>query len=298
LQTESSGFTVIYLLPIRDELVIILDRGGRRGNLLVGFFKDMNDSAINLSAYRKFADRPWGRVIGYLVLLVFILGTPVMLSFVYDFNRALKMGINEFSKEAPDFVLKNGELEVAGKMPLVIEDKIVENSVFIIDTSGSTDASVLQNYESGIFISKTQLVNKLNNMETQTFNFSELQGIELTKADVEKLLPYLKLTGFFIILFGLLYFIFAKAVSAVFFGVVCLLFSQIQQAGLTYGQAFKITVYALTIPVLLQALMAILMPGLFYAGVVYYTVLLLYLWFAVKACKDTVDPLNEGPPSV
>lgn len=264
----------------------------------MGFFKDMNDSAINLPAYRKFASRPWGRVIGYLMLLVFILGTPVLISFVYDFNKVLNMGINEFSKGAPDFVLKNGELEVAGKMPLVIEDEVVGNSVFIVDTSGSTDASVLENYESGIFVSKTNIVNKRNKAETQIFNFSELEGMEFTKADVEQWLPYLKLTGLFIILFGLLYFILAKAISAAIFGVVCLLFSQVQQAGLAYGQAFKITVYALTIPTLLQALMAILTPGLFFGGLVYYTVLLLYLWFAVKAYKDTADPLSEGPSPV
>jgi hypothetical protein len=55
----------------------------------VGFFKDMSDSAINLFQYRRFADQPWGKVISYLLLIVLILGIPVLLSFVFDFNKGV-----------------------------------------------------------------------------------------------------------------------------------------------------------------------------------------------------------------
>src|SRR5688572_4213588 len=96
--------------------------GSKVGGFSVGFFKDMSDSAINLSQYRRFADQPWGKVITYLLLMVLILGTPVLLSFVFDFNKGVGDLVGKFNENIPEFVLKDGELAVSGEMPLIIED--------------------------------------------------------------------------------------------------------------------------------------------------------------------------------
>lgn len=249
-----------------------------------GFFKDMNDSAVNFSAYRNFAVHPWSRVIGYLVLLVLLLGTPVLLSFVSDFNREVDRVAEKFSRAVPDFLLKNGELQVFGEMPLVFEDESGgRKSVIVVDTSGKTDESILRDYETGIFISKTKVVQKRNSLETQIFYFSNFQDLTVTKKDVLEWLPYLKLTAVFIVIFGLIYFFLAKLCTAALSGVLCLLFSRIQQRRLTYEQGVKISVYALTIPTLLQALQAVILPNLFAVGFLYYVVLLIYLWFGVQS---------------
>ena len=103
----------------------------------MGFFKDMSDSAINLSQYRRFANQPWGKVISYLLLIILILGIPVLLSIVFDFNKEVDNWVAEFNKNIPDFVLKDGELAVSGEMPLIFEDKSgEEKSIYVIDTSG------------------------------------------------------------------------------------------------------------------------------------------------------------------
>lgn len=253
-------------------------KGHRRG-----FFKDMNDSAVNFSAYRNFAGHPWRRVIGYLVLLVLLLGTPVLLSFVYDFNREVDRLAEKFSREAPDFLLKNGELQVFGEMPLILEDERGgSRNIIVVDTSGETDESILQDYENGVFVSKTKIVQK-NSLETQIFYFSNFKDLTVTKEDVLEWLPSLKLTAVFIVLFGFIYFFLAKLCTAAVSGLLCLLFSRLQQRCLTYGQGVKISVYALTIPTLLQALQAVILPGFFAFGLLYYIVLTIYLWFGVQS---------------
>lgn len=252
----------------------------------MGFFKDMSDSAINLFQYRRFADQPWGKVISYLLLIVLILGIPVLLSFVFDFNKGVGGLIAKFNENIPDFVLKDGELAVSGEMPLVFEDiSGEEKNIYVIDTSGETDVSVLDDYDTGMFISKKEAVIKKNAIEKQTYSFSAFKGGEIHKADVEKFLSYIKFIGIFIVLFGLIYFFLSKLCTAVVLGLVCLLFSAVQNTGLKYEQTFKITIYALTIPTLFQALHQILAPQFYYGRFIYYCIALLYLWFAVRAIR-------------
>jgi hypothetical protein len=175
----------------------------------VGFLKDMSDSAVNFPEYRNIAHSPWKKVITYLLLIVLILGLPVLLSFAFDFNRGVDLFVSEFHKKVPDFVLKNGELTMSGKMPLVFES---DGSVVYIDISGETDDSVLDNYDLGIYFSKTEMVSKQSTVEKQTFSYSVFQEQEIHKADVENYLSESKkFVGLMIIFFGLIYFFPGKA---------------------------------------------------------------------------------------
>jgi hypothetical protein len=254
----------------------------------------MSDSAINLRQYRGFADQPWRRVISYLLLLVLILGTPVLLSFVFDFNQWVGEFIAEYNENIPDFVLKDGELSMTGEMPLIFEDKSGDmKNVFIIDTSGKTDDSVLDDYDTGVFFSKKEAVAKRSALEKQSFSFSAFKGGEIDKADVEEILSNLKWSGIFIVLFGLIYFFLAKLCTAAVLGFVCLLFSAMQNSGLQYGQAFKITVYALTIPTLFQSLQQIIAPEFALGGCIYYTIALLYLWFAARVIRTKSEEESD-----
>lgn len=258
----------------------------------MGFFKDMSDSAINFSQYRYFANLPWKRVISYLLLMVLVLGIPVLLSFAFDFQRDMTKRIEEFNRTAPDFVLKNGELTVAGEMPLVYESGN-HNSAIIIDTSGKTDSSVLDDYDQGFFIEKTKIVYKQNSLETQEYHFSALKDLKIEKADVVNMLPYLKTMSMMIVLWGLIYFIFAKICTVSVLSLVTLLFSGIQNCGLNYGQSFKITVYAITIPTLFQSLQNIVAPGFVYGWSIYYTIAVIYLWLAVRSTKSKPAASDE-----
>ena len=251
----------------------------------MGFFKDMSDSAINLSQYRRFANQPWGKVISYLLLIILILGIPVLLSIVFDFNREVDNWVAEFNKNIPDFVLKDGELAVSGEMPLIFEDKSgEEKSIYVIDTSGETDGSVLDDYDTGMFISKKEAVIKRSVLEKQTFSFSAFQGGEIHKADAEKYLSYMKLIGIFIVLFGLIYFFLSKLCTAVVLGFVCHLFGN-PKYWFAVQRNIQNCYLCSTIPTLFQALQHILAPQFIYGLFIYYTIALLYLWFAVRAIR-------------
>jgi len=74
---------------------------------------------------------------------------------VYDFNKGVLMVLNDFKENIPNFVLANGELNVAGQMPIIINDG--GPSVIIIDTSGKTAETVLDNYDSATLITEKKI---------------------------------------------------------------------------------------------------------------------------------------------
>lgn len=259
----------------------------------MNFLRDMSDSAVNFSEYRKYARLPWKKVINYLLLMILILGLPVLLSIAFDFNKGMDNFIGEFDKRIPDFVFKNGELVMSGEMPLVFEG---DGSVLYIDTSDKTDDSVLDGYELGLYFSKTELVSKHSTVEKQTFSYAVFKDQEIHKADVKNYLSSSKkFVDTMLILFGLIYFFLAKLCTAALLGVICLLFASLQNISLRYGQATKISVFALTIPTLFQALHQILTPGFIYGWSIYYTLALVYLWFAVRANGSEIVANDHDP---
>ncbi|MEW6182100.1 MAG: DUF1189 domain-containing protein [Bacillota bacterium] len=257
----------------------------------MGFFTRIKESIFNFDAYPRFAREPFDKAFGYLVLMTLLFGTVFLVYTVIRLNTGISEMVGTFNRSCPDFVLQNGELTVDADMPITI-DGGDEDGMIIIDTTGRTDRSVLDKYEQGVFVSRTQVVNKKNRIETQEMNFSELKGFKITKADVEQWLPNLKFFSVFIIIFGLIYMIVAKLLGAVVLGLFSLLISAVQGAGLDYGRGIRISVYALTVPTLFQTAQKIVSPGFPHPGVVYYILALIYLWFAVRAGK------SEGRPAV
>ncbi|MEW6173329.1 MAG: DUF1189 domain-containing protein [Bacillota bacterium] len=255
----------------------------------MGFFGRAKASVADFGAYRQFAQEPFDKAFGYLVLMVLLLGTVYLVYTVIQLNSGINEMVGGFSRSCPDFVLENGELTVYADMPITVNgDK--EDGVIVIDTTGRTDRSVLDKYEQGVFVSRTQVVNKKNRIETQEMNFSELKGFRITKSNVEQWLPKLKYFSVLIVLFGLIYMVIAKLLGAVVLGLVCLLFSAIQGTGLNYGNGIRISVYALTVPTIFQTLQKMVSPGFPHPGLVYYILTLIYLWFSVRANKNEVQP--------
>jgi hypothetical protein len=252
----------------------------------------MKESISDFGAYKRFASEPLNKAFGYLVVLVLVFGLPFLVYTAAKFHAGINQAVDLFKESCPDFTFANGELTVHAVMPIVIDDG---GSYMVVDTTGGTDESVLDDYESGMFVSQTRAVVKRNRYETREIDLSQLKEMTVTKADVEEWLPGLKAFSVFIVVFGLVYMLAAKLLGAVIMGLVCLLFATVQKAGLTYGSSIGVSIYALTLPTLFQTLQHIFLPQFPQPGLVYYAVLVLYLWFAVRANKS--DDLTASPIS-
>jgi hypothetical protein len=258
----------------------------------VNFFVRVRESITDFGAYKRFAAEPFNKAFGYLALLVLVLGLPFLIYTATRFHSGINKAADLFRQSCPDFTFENGELTVHAAMPIIIQDG---DSYMVVDTTGGTDEGVLEDYESGMFLSQTRAVIKQNRYETREVDLSQLKELTVTKADVEEWLPGLKAFSVFIVVFGLVYMLSAKLLGAVIMGLICLLLATVQKAELTYGSSIAISIYALTLPTVFQTLQKIFLTQFPHPGLVYYVVLAMYLWFAVRANKS--DDLTASPIS-
>ncbi|HWP97744.1 MAG TPA: DUF1189 domain-containing protein [Syntrophomonadaceae bacterium] len=258
----------------------------------MNLFKSMKDSIISLQAYPEFLKQSSGQIVKYWFLAWLLLGT---LWLVYPIITLIQ-GIGEFqnycSKQMPDFKLENGELEVYAQMPIISKD---DDNILIVDTTGQTSDSILNGYKQGVFISKTKMVNKKSEFETQVTDFQSLKQFTITKADAIKWLPLLNWASLFVYVFGIIYYLLAKLMTALFVGLAGLIMCAIQKISLSFNETFTLAVYVLTLPLLLQILNGIA-GGIPFFGLVYYIVIALYLWNVIKAvgkARIPIDPISE-----
>ncbi len=252
------------------------------------------DAIGNFEAYRDFMQQGTGRSILYLILITLILGIAILAGPILAVTGGVDQFITEFDNDAPEFILADGELWVDAPMPLVLYRD--HASLGIVDTTGTIDESVLEGYSEGVFIGRTHLVHKRNIAETREIDFTSMEGLVITKDLVSQYLPYLKWIGAIIFVFGIGYFLIAKLLTALIFGLIAMLIARMQKKGLIYGEGLNAAAYALT-PALLWQLMVhfvpITVPG---ATMIYYGIVVFYLWKALDVAKDGTGPNFMEPP--
>lgn len=253
----------------------------------MGIVSQFMNSITNIKSYRYFFQQSSGKAILYLVLIsVFFAGLSSM-QFVRDLNSGISSFKSYFEAEFPSFRLENGELTVDADMPYLVDQSA--EGIIVIDTSGTMDQSVLDDFENGIFISKHYAVHKENRFQTRHFDFTSLEGFTFSKEDVINWIPLLKWLNVFIIIFGFIFFVIGKLISAFMVSLGGLLIERLLDHRIGLGSLFKLSIYALTFPILLKTLFDILGFVFPYFWALYYGLALIYLWKAIQIIRDNEE---------
>jgi hypothetical protein len=254
----------------------------------MGFFPKILHSVAGFGKYRYFIRQRPGKAVVYLLLLSLILGAVGLIPFLLDFNNALSDFIAGFDKSVPDFTFENGRLSVEGDMPIILGEG---SSTVIIDTSGGTDESVLDNYDNAVLITSDRMIQK-NYANKQVTNFSLMQGVKLDREGVKSVLPLLKSLSVLILIFGAVFFVCAKFISALIVSLAGLIINAARGTRLLYGDVFKISVYSLTLPLLLGTLIDLTGVAVPYLSLIFYLIAIIYVWGAFNSIKKDM----EEPP--
>lgn len=249
----------------------------------VGFFSELIGSITGIESYWRFFRRSVGKAVLYLFLLSLIFGTLGAIRTMYDLNLGITKMINYLQFEVPDFTLENGELYVEGPMPRVVEKS--ENNLFMVDTTGNTDESVLEPYPDGLLLTRHEFIQK-QNYSIRKQSFEMLQGIRITKADVIRFVPLLRFVNIFVVIFGFLFHFLGKLISAFWMAVAAFVISSMTRYELTFGDKFKLSIHALTVPIILKFLLKILKIRIPFFWVAYYGIAAFYLWRAINFLKE------------
>ena len=258
----------------------------------MNFFLQMRESVIDFKFYRSIRDNKFSRSFVYMLLLFliiyFISGTRTFIA-----TRILVDDlIADLSINVPEFRLENGKFIFEGEMPYIISSN--NSEAFVIDTTGQVDEGVLKDVASGMLITKDRVYVKRSEIETREFSLSEFKDITVSKADVLEFLPKLSWIVFIFIAFGFIFVLGWKLLNAVILALLGLIANAVFKGRLKFNNLMNISIYALTLPMLIQLAVNLYgypIPGF---GFIYWAISILYVVLAVKSCNDDINEAEAG----
>lgn len=227
-----------------------------------------------------------GKAILYLLLFALIFGAVGSIRSAVDTNREISKFINVYNTKCPDFELVNGELTVEGNMPMTLAQN--EDYYFVIDTTNSTSPDVLNSYNQGILILKDKFIQKKNALQTQTIEFSSLRGMTINKSKVNRYLPLAKLIIPFIFVGNILKYFLGGLISALILALFALILNSTFKTNLSYGQLYSLSIYALTVPIIMDVIFLIFNINHFpFYWLVYHGIAFAYIWYSLNKLKES-----------
>ncbi len=261
-------------------------------NGLFGLFNSLYRSLYDFKAYAGFKKGTMGRAFLYLFVVSMIFGIIGSVKIYMGMDQAFKDMHQTFTKDFPNFTFTKDGLEVEGKMPIISAEG--NKFVTVVDTEGKVSPSVLDLYEEGIYVGKTKLIFKKNQVETREYDLSSFKELApLTKRDVEKFFAYSWVISLFVIIFFLAFYFVAKIVNAAVVGLIGLIYSAITRSGESYGNLFKLSVYALTLPIILETLQMVTGFNIPFFFWVYFAIAAGYLIYALIRIKGSESAPEE-----
>lgn len=234
------------------------------------FFKKVYNSIVKIEKYPDMAAQGFPKAISYITKLVVILAIVLCLGMVYQTHGLIQDGVNYLQNEFPDFSYKDGTLTVNSEEPIIIEDSPVMGMA-IIDTTTEDENKVneyitsIEQAGDGIVVLKDRVILK-NISVTGTINYnykdvlSQMKIQEFTKQDVINYANSTQIVNLYISVFitmfvyaFIMYFI-TTISNAFLLSIFGYLTTWIAKIRMRYVAVFNMTVYALTLSIILNIL--------------------------------------------
>lgn len=208
-------------------------------------------SWVHPETYAVYAKETLGRAIVYWLLFALVGGLLLGGGWSLTLNGWVDELQFQLLRDIPYFEYRDHQLFVDGAMPQTWEDG--EESVLIIDTTGQVDPEVMTQYDSGLMLT-ADCAYRWRYGEWETIDFGRIDG-SFTKDEFLTMLPLLKWLSVVLMLGAFLWLLISGMFSALLLALPGLL---IRAKGMGFEDLLKLSFYALTLPLLLQAAMGAL----------------------------------------
>ena len=254
------------------------------------FFKQVIYSISNLSYYNNFKNFKLFKVLSFLCLIVLILGTvkgfTKSVSYVNNINKIK----SDISNKKINLELKNGEINLSSS-PYIIEKG--ENLIYI-DTNIKCDdfnKKILTHYKFDkipniLLIFKDKLVLQNDFKEIYQIDFKDIDKFTFGRNEVLNLLTILKFGCIFIMIYYISVTLFLFVISSLIVFLIGMLINLCFKTKITYSEIYKMSVYSLVLPSLLETMLFIIKIKVPCFYVMYIILALIYLTFAIKEIKN------------
>ncbi len=259
------------------------------GNLLASIARSLYDAG----AYAALALRPTAHALAYLLVFSLLCASIAAVPVAREINASLEQAGRSFSTDFPDFIFTPEGFKVKGKLPVISADE--ERFLWVFDPSGRTNASILDGYPKGVYLSNEGVLYKKNEFETRHYSIEALkQYAPITKADVERLISYHWVLTSVIVLFFLAFSVLAKFFSAFIVALLGLAGLAVGRRRVPFDVLFRLAMYALTLPIIVKTAASVAKIDIPWFFLIYYGIAVFYLVRGI----GRIEPLPVGGTSV
>lgn len=229
----------------------------------IPFFIRLKNAIVNFDEYKTFSEEKVSIAIKYILKLTLIFTFIIAIALTWKVVQEANILINDFKNECPEFSFQDDTLVIEGDNKKIVKGDESGYFGFIVDSEKEklSDVEEAGDYQRVIAVLKDKVVIKnVDNIETsstykqlgQSYNFNNIN-----KNSILQFLSGNDMTKIFAI-FATISFVYLYVVYLVqmildilLLSVVGYLFSKIIGIKFKYKSIFNMSVYALTLPVIL-----------------------------------------------
>ncbi|MBS4215640.1 DUF1189 domain-containing protein [Neobacillus rhizophilus] len=248
----------------------------------MNIFKQLFKSIYSPKDIALFRFQGIGKTILFVFLLTFI---SVLPSIVY-FSTALTTGLDSaktlLEEEAPDFTIKNGQLEADTKVPVTIKK---DDFTIILDPTGAVSSQDAADQGNSFALLKDEFVITAGG-QSDTYPYSMMEGLKLSKKDLVDFVNSISgLKGIIIPIVSLFIYLFSSAASFIEVSVLALIglvLKNLAGRKLTYRHLWRMAAYSETLPTLFFTIMAALKTAVPNSFWINWFVVIIVLYLAIN----------------
>ncbi len=255
----------------------------------MGFFSKIYYSIVSFDKYRYFLRQSTARAVLQVLIIALVGCIITFIPIVNSYNKIVDEMIEYIDTKAPDFKFADGKLEINSDMPIILEGG---NTTVVIDTSPDAEDTILNSYDKLILITGDKIIQK--NFVEKTYTSLEMfKELELTKDSLKQALPLLKPLGIPVFIFIGILFVGWRLVSIFIVSIIALIINSAKNTNLSYRSLFKISAYALTLPLIVITFLGLLPINFLLIRLVYYAIATFYVFGSINSIKSNLDTFEN-----
>lgn len=217
----------------------------------IGFWRRIKKAILNFDEYEKFITENISKAFGYFFKLITIFSLVITIALVYKINTETEKVVNTVEKEFPDFSIINNELQMETEENFEHYFEDLGFNVIIGKNINETN-----DYKNCLLLLKNKIVLKYDGYSQEiTYenaemnNFSKQSIIDKYESKDKKVLYSTVSMIMFFSSFGVYTIVFL--IDIITLTIMGLIINIIIRTTFKFKQIFKISVYAMTLPIIL-----------------------------------------------
>ncbi|MBK1813430.1 DUF1189 domain-containing protein [Clostridium sp. YIM B02505] len=245
----------------------------------VPFLSKIYNSIAKPKFYIKFNELSLSSAIIYLFTVSIIFGFISYIRPTYNYYKFMDTIHNEVVYEFPEFTFNKGILQVDGKQPILLKRNDYN---IVIDTTGRTDLSKIENYNKAVLILKDKAYIKDGSGSIDETRYSIIKFLKFNKTEFIQTIYDFKAGAFIMLISAPVLFFLSNLFMAFMVSAVGTLINSVLKAGIKYRNLYKLSSYAVTTAVIISCIRRVLGVNIMFINYIYLIISSIYMFLAIR----------------